>query len=429
MYLKGSKWSMNKRRRRSSPWLIAILIIIIGLLAYLNVFVIPTVQPPFVPTPTPTRDPVSYSEEAAIALAEGRIGIAMDFYQDAIDADPQEISNYLALAKLQIYRGEYEAARENAEYAVLLDKTRPYAFALLGWAKGFMGEYLEAETDIKSALDLDPNDAFSRAVYAYILARQVANNVGELDTLDLAIEQSREALTLNPNLVETRWARGYVLEITSNYEEAVLQLTAAIEINDNIANVHLALGRNYFTLEEYDQAVFEFTKAYSLNPNDSDPNWYISQVYARIGEYAKAIQYAEQAVNDEPTDPYLRGNLGTMYYRDLQYNRAIEELELAVRGGATSSGEVVEGIPLDYSSTVIELYSRFGLSLARVNRCSEAVQVATALLQTVPDDETAVYNAEEMINICQDFQENPPTVTPTLEFLEDEQDLTQTPTP
>ena len=425
MYLKGSKWSMNKRSRRSNPWLIAFLIIIIGLLAYLNLAVIPTVQPPFVPTPTPTRDPVSYSEEAAVALAEGRIGIAMDFYQDAIDADPQEVSNYLALAKLQIYRGDYEDARENAEYAVLLDKTRPNAYALLGWAKGFMGEYLEAEADIKSALELDPNDAFSHAVYAYILARQVVNNVGELDTLDQAIEQSRDALELNPNLVETRWARGYVLEITSNYEEAVLQLEAAIEINDNIANVHLALGRNYFTLEEYDQAVFEFTKAYSLNPNDSEPNWYISQVYARIGEYAKAIQYAEQAVNDEPTDAFLHGNLGTMYYRDLQYNRAIEELELAVRGGATSSGEVVEGIPLDYSTTVIEIYSRFGLSLARVNRCSEAVQVATALLQSVPDDETAVFNAEEMINICQDFQENPPTITPSLEFQEEE----QTPTP
>jgi hypothetical protein len=31
----------------------------------------------------------------------------------------------------------------------------------------------------------------------------------------------------------------------------------------------------------------------------------------------------------------------------------------------------------------------------------------------VPDDETAVYNAEEIINICQDFQDNPPTPTPT----------------
>ena len=54
MYLKGSKWSMNKRKRRSNPWLIVILLVAIGFVAYLNLNVIPTMPPPFVPTPTPT---------------------------------------------------------------------------------------------------------------------------------------------------------------------------------------------------------------------------------------------------------------------------------------------------------------------------------------------------------------------------------------
>jgi tetratricopeptide (TPR) repeat protein len=265
----------------------------------------------------------------------------------------------------------------------------------------------------------------SHAVYAFILALRVVNNAGELGTVDQAIEESRVALQLNPDLLEARWARGIVLEVTSNYEEAIQQLQAAIEINDTIADVHLALGRNYLAIEEYDQAVFEFTKAYSLNPTDPVPNWYISRVYARIGEFAKAVQYAEQAMNDAPEDPYMHGNLGTMYYRDLQYNRAIESLELAVRGGMTEEGVVVEGIPLDYSMTVMEIYSRYGLALARVNRCNEAVQVAQAMLQTVPDDETAVFNAEEIIRICQEFQ----GATPTPESTEEGEDVEIAPTP
>jgi tetratricopeptide (TPR) repeat protein len=429
MYLKGSKWSMNRRKRRSNPWLIAFLLIAIGFMVYINAFVIPTVPPPFVATPTPTRDPQSFAQEAQAYLAEGRIGLAMESFQAAIASDPQEVSNYLTLAKLQIYRGEYEQAQENAENALLLDKTRPYAFALLGWAKGYLGDYLEAEADIKAALDLDPNDAFAHAVYANVLATRVVNDVAELDTLDLAIEESQKAINFGPQLMEAHWARGFVLEITGNYDEAIQQLQAAIELNDTIADLHLALGRNYLAVEEYDQAVFEFTKAYSLNPSDATPNWYISQVYARIGEFAKAIQYAEQAVADDPSNPSLHANLGTMYYRDLQYNRAIAELELAVRGGQTEGGVVVEGLPLDYSMSRIEIYSRYGLSLARVNRCSEAVQVATAMLQTVPDDETAVFNAEAMITTCQEFQENPPTPTPTLEPGEGEQETIPTPTP
>jgi len=428
MYLKGSKWSMNKRRRPSNPWLIGILLLGIGFLVYVNIYVIPTMPPPFVPTPTPTRSPQSFAEEAAGFLAEGRTALAMDSYEEAIKADPQEISNYITLARLQIHNGEYEAAQVNAENALLLDRTNVVAHALLGWSKGFLGDYLAAEADIKAGLELDPNDALSHAVYAYILALQVANNVGEIGTVDLAIDESRMALELNPQLMESRWARGYVLEITSNYEESIQQLQSAIEINDSVAALHMILGRNYLAVEEYDQAVFEFTKAYSLDPGDPDPNWYISRVYARIGEFAKAVQYAEQAVNTDPSDPYLHGNLGSMYYRDLQFNRAIESLELAVRGGEAENGVVVEGLPLDYSMTIMEYYSRYGLALARVNRCNEAVQVAQAMIQTVPDDETAVYNAEEIIRICQEFQENPPTPTPTQAGEDDEQSPTLMPT-
>ena len=406
---------MNKRRRRSNPWLIAFLVLAIGFMIYVNIYVIPTVPPPFVPTPTSTRSPQSFAEEASAYLAEGRIGLAKQAYEAAIKADPLDLSNYQNLAKLQIYSGEYEAARVNAENALLLEKNQPYAFSLLAWAKGFMGEYLEAEADIKAALELDPSNAFTHAVYAYILALKVANNVGEIGTVDQAIEESRLALSLDPQLLEAHWARGYVLEITSNYEDAITQLKAAVEINDTIADLHMALGRNYLAVEEYDQAVFEFTKAYSLNPTDSEPNWYISRVYARIGEFAKAVQYAEQAVKDAPSDPYMHGNLGSMYYRDLQYNRAIEYLELAVRGGMTEEGVVVEGLPLSYSMSVMEFYSRYGLALARVNRCSEAVQVAQAMQQTVPDDETALFNATTIIEICQEAFDNPTQETPEAE--------------
>ena len=415
---------MNKRRRRSNPWLIAFLLIAIGFIVYLNIYVIPTVPPPFVPTPTPTRNPESFIQEADAYAVEGRYTAAMESYQAAIKADPQNVSIYLSLAKLQIYSGEYEAASVNAENALLLDKTRSQSYGLLAWARANMGEYLEAENFINTGIDLDPNNAFLHAVYADVLAKRVMADVAELDTLDLAIEESQKAISLGPDLLEAHWARAIVLEITGNYEEAIEQLVRAIEINDKIADIHLLLGRNYFALEENDQAIFEFTRADALNPTDPTPNWYVSQVYARLGEYSKAIQAAETALNDVPSDPDLYGNLGTMYYRDLQYNRAIEALALAVRGGTTADGIVVEGLPLDYSSTVIGYYSRYGVALARVNRCTEAVQIAQAILQTVPDDDTAVYNADYIIETCQENQENPPTETPSA----DESDPTVTPT-
>ncbi|MCJ7694185.1 MAG: tetratricopeptide repeat protein [Anaerolineaceae bacterium] len=426
MYLKGSKLSLKPKRKRPNPWVILFLLAIIGGLIYLNVVVVPTIPPLFVPTPTPTRDPVSYEIEAEGLASEGKYTAAIEGYKLAINANPQNVQNYINLAKLQIYTGAFEEAKVNAENAILLNKNNAQSYGLLAWALGFQGNYLEAEVYVKQGIQIDQNSAFVHAVYAYILALRVTDGTIEIGTVDLAIEESRTALELDPSLLETRWARGFVLEVTSNYEDAVEQLEIANQINNNIADLHQALGRNYSALEEYDQAVFEFTKAYSLNPTDPDPNFYISRIYARLGEFAKAIQYAEQAVKDDPGSANLQANLGTMYYRNGQFNQALTYLELAVRGGVTETGVVVEGILLAYSDPIIEIYSRYGLALANVNRCNEAVQVAQALIQGVPDDEIAMFNADAIIGICQDNLTNPPTQTPAPTSA---QSQSETPTP
>ncbi len=174
----------------------------------------------------------------------------------------------------------------------------------------------------------------------------------------------------------------------------------------------MALGRNLINTNELDRSVFEFTKAYSLNPTDPTPNLFISRVYGMLGEWDKGIQYGSLALRDGPQDPQLYSNLGTLYYRKGQYNQALPFLETAVRGGTSEDGQVVEGIPLSYASGVIELYSRYGLALARINRCNEAVTLANALLQNVADNADGVFNAGEITKICEENLLNPPTATP-----------------
>jgi hypothetical protein len=64
--------------------------------------------------------------------------------------------------------------------------------------------------------------------------------------------------------------------------------------------------------------------------------------------------------------------------------------------------------------------------LARLNECNEAVSISQILLQVVKDDEIAVYNANEMINICQTNLKG--TATPTLNPESGEGNSTVTPT-
>lgn len=413
---------MNRRKRRSNPLLILVVLVGIAAMVYVNLVVIPETPPLFVPTATPTRDPGTIANEAADLFSKGKITQAIQAYEEAIRTNPKDQTNYIALARLQVFNGQLEEATTNIQNAILLNRDNALAQGVLGWVLGLQGDYLRSEGAFTRALELDPNNALTHAYYAEVLTMMAENDAGGLNVIDRAAEESRKAVQIDPNLLETRRARGIVLQATDNKDEAVVEFEAAVKLNNNIAELHLSLGDAYYVLERYTEAINEYITANSLNPQDSMPDYMISRTYAKAGEFPKAAQYAEQAVADDPSDPFLHGNLGSMYYKTGDLKKAITELRLAVRGGSTSEGVVVKGIPLDNTNRVVEFFSRYGLALAKDNQCDEAAQISQSITQNLPDDETALYNAGEMINICQQNLTGTDTQAP-------EENATATPVP
>ena len=418
MYLRGNRWSMTRRpARRSSPWRIILLVIAIGIMLYINQVVVPATPPLFISTPTPTRSPESFVNEAEKSFNDGKLAQAISAYKDAIIADPDNPTLYVTLARIQVFAGEYEDAVTNAQNALLKNPNNPQAHAVHGWALGFTGEYLEAETALKKALELDPNNALAHAYYAEILV-----NRGDFEDFDKAASASRRAKELDPNLLEVHRARGLVLVNSGaeNIAEAIEEFKAAIAINDKIADLHLNLGFAYRVSGDNGLAVDELLAAYALNPKNPDIPSEIMFAYANEGQYGKAAQYGEDAVKIEPSNPRLRGNLGIMYYQQSKatqdqsvMNQAIVELGLAVRGGTSEDGIAIQGLPLDYSK-VAEYYWFYGFALARSNRCNEAVPIFQALASGVPDYELAVANAQAGLEMCLVSLETPaPETTPT----------------
>lgn len=402
---------MNKRRKsRSSPWRILLLLGLIGVFLYINQVVVPATPPLFIPTPTPTRSPESYLNEAEQYYEEGKLQQAVTAYQEAIITDPNNPAIYVALARVQAFLGNHDEAIVNTQNALLKNPNNPLAHAVQAWALSQQDEHLAAEAAIKKAIELDPNNALAHAYFAEILI-----NKEDFGDIDKAIDESNIALGLDPNLLETRRARGLVLLNTQNVEEAIQQLKAAIAINDKIADLHLNLGFAYRVNGENDLAVEELLTAFALNPGSPVAPTEISLAYANEGQFGKAVQYAEQAVKVSPANPRLWGNLGVMFYRNQELSKAIPALALVVHGGTTEDGVVVDGLPLDYS-TVAQYYWFYGFALAKSDRCAEAVPVFQALLSGVPDYELAVENAQAGIQLCQDSLDTAtvePTTTPT----------------
>ena len=407
MYLKGSKWNLNRRRRkRSSPLRIFFLAAVILGLLYINQVVVPAMPSPFVPTPTITRSPESFVSEAQALFQEGKLNQAVTAYKQAIIADPKNPSLYVDMARLQIYTSQYEDALTSAEDALLLNMNNSAAHAVKALALNYLDRTVEAETSVNKALELDPNNAAAIAYHVEILLADC-----NYEEIQRSIDLANKALELAPNTVESHRARGLVLSCTGNYPEAIEEYKQALVVNDKLWELHYALGSAYRFNGDFDLAQQSMLAAIALNPQNPDIPTDLSRTYATQGQFGKAVQYAEQAVKVSPQDPRLYGNLGFMYYKNAEYAKSIDALTLAVRGGISPDGLPVEGLPLEPGRVADEYYSFYGLALARTGQCSEAVPIFQFILLNIAEDQVAFYNANEGISFCQESLDIP-TATP-----------------
>jgi tetratricopeptide (TPR) repeat protein len=391
----------HRSRRRSGPGRIAFLVLCILAVLYIDRFVIPSSTAFFEPTPTPTQSPESFANQAQELFTAGKLRPAIEAYQQAIRTNPENRSYYVEMARIQVWVGLCKEAQESAERALVGNDGYALAHAVRGWALNCLEDYLQAEGAVSTALELDPNNALAHAYQAEILINKHSSNQGSLGDLDKAIEESRIAYSLAPNLLEALRARGYVLWQTGNHEESIDMYKAALNINKNISDLYLQLGYNYKALELNTEAAEYFERANALNPSDPIPDLELSRVYGQVGDFGKAVQYAENAVKDDPENAFRYGNLGMWYYKNEELDKAIDVLKLVIEGGTSGDGVVVEGVPLDYG-WMASYYTYYGLALARVspNRCSEAVPVFQALIEGVPEDAISQENAIYGLDLC-----------------------------
>jgi tetratricopeptide (TPR) repeat protein len=372
------------------------LLFFVGSALYINQFVVPSTPAFSQPTLTPTRSIESYVNEAVEFVGQGKFQQAIVAYEKSIQVDPLNNANFVSLAQAYVWNGEYEKALENAEMSLINNENYSLGHAVRGWTLTFLGDFVAAESALRRALDLDPNNHLAYAYFAEMLIRE-----GDTSSFPRAIEYSRNAYDLVPNSLESLRARGLVLYNTGNYDESIEMYEAAIQINRNIPDLWMYLGYNYKAKDDHRQAIDMFMQANILNPTDSLPDLEISRLHANLGEFGRAVQYAENAVNDEPDNPNRYANLGMMLYRSGDLAAAVDAFEMGIKGGTTEDGVVVRPLELD-NVWAAQYYSLYGFALARLtpNRCIEAVPIFQALLTEMPNYELAVANAAEGLNEC-----------------------------
>jgi len=315
----------RKKKRRSSPLRVLLLLMLIcaGLYVYITIQQ-EEIESPFVPTPTPTRSALSYTDEASELYLQGQLTGAIAAYEQAIALEPNNVLLYIPLARLLTLEGQTSEAIRRARQATEIAPENAQAWAILGMAYDWKGDIPEAIEACKRAIELDPTYAEG---YAY-LAEAYADAARWAD----ANQTIQTALQLDPRSVDAHRNHGYVLEMQGNYWGAVEAYEQALEIHPNLAYIHIAVGKNHRALYNLDAALSSFQRAIELEPGNAQAHYELGWTYLiNLGDYEQAEIYLKQATEADPQLGRAFGGLAITYWSRRNYEDAIPNFERAIK--------------------------------------------------------------------------------------------------
>jgi serine/threonine protein kinase/tetratricopeptide (TPR) repeat protein len=205
-------------------------------------------------------------EEGRLAHSQGRLGEALECFEEAVRIDPEFCRGHIALASTLAEAGYGRRRREAATRALELappeDAPETRQLALLAHvthARAF-GRWDEAVDNARRIVELIPDEPGARIALAGSLAE--AGRIGE------AIEAAARAVEMEPDNPRHRLARaGLLVRREGRADEALddvriaMRVFAGMDSEEGVAASAQVLGDALFQLRELDAAIDAFDEA------------------------------------------------------------------------------------------------------------------------------------------------------------------------
>jgi serine/threonine protein kinase len=208
-----------------------------------------------------------------------------DYFQQAIDKDPNYVLAYVGLAEYYYVLPDYTyisiketnpKLKAAATKALSLDDGQAEAHALLAGAYDSDFEWASAEREFERALQLDPNNSRTHVLYGLHFVT-LGNNDEAMTHFQRAVQQDPLNLNAMTNV-------GASFLGARRYDQAIAQLNKVLEIDPDYAGAHQFLSLVYEAEAKYDLWLDEMEKTATLN---KDADLLAVNKAARL-EYAKA---------------------------------------------------------------------------------------------------------------------------------------------
>lgn len=198
---------------------------------------------------------------------------ALAFFQQAINADPNDAAAYAGLAAAQMRQGL--PPREQAA---------------------------QARASLQKAMQLDDTLAEAHALFAQLALRTELN-------WTLARQEFELALALEPGRAATYHEYAFYFSDLGQHDEAIARLKQALELDPVSPLVQGDLGWLYLRAKRYDEAAQQCLKTLELEPTDIGARYCLFHTYLRQSKQHEALAQAREAMKLAGAKPEAMASL------------------------------------------------------------------------------------------------------------------------
>jgi TolB-like protein/DNA-binding winged helix-turn-helix (wHTH) protein/Tfp pilus assembly protein PilF len=256
---------------------------------------------------------------------------SIDYYQQAIAADPQFAAAYAGLADTYSIIGSdvmpasvaSEQARAAAMKAVELDPSLAEGHAALALVHFYYDwNWTEAESECRRAIELNPNYATAHSWYSLYLGA-----MGRKAEALIEAQRARELDPLSPS-VGIRLAGAYLA--TGQYDQALQELTKTLELDPAFSSAHEVRAKILESMGQLKDSMAEYQKAVDMAP--VAPNLAaLAHGYALSGQRDQALVLLQKLQSRQKQDYVSPYELAAIYTGLGDRDRALFLLEQAYR--------------------------------------------------------------------------------------------------
>jgi tetratricopeptide (TPR) repeat protein len=227
-----------------------------------------------------------------------------------------------------------------------------------------------AEAEASATLQTNPNDA--EALNKRSLARMRLGNYRDAEA-DL-----RRAVTLNPNVSDYHANLGYVLWKLGLATEAVTAELTALKLDEKNYTAHYQLGRFLLRIgdpKQLTEAAAHLRKALEIDPRQTEVRFELLATYRALGDTAQALSQLDLLQDARPSDPRVTYVAALLAADRNDMNTAINGFRDALRRDPTLYGA----------------WQDLGMSYIKLNRWKDAAETFAELAARQAESVEAAY--------------------------------------